>query len=164
VARAGARNVYIAGYYKDAGLILTQAKDLNTNQAFFGTTTVGDMQIVKLAGTAANGLVFSELMSLDPGKVESEEARKFVSDFRQRFGRDPGWAEAHGFDTALAILDAIGHGARTGDEIRAYLSSSSVPGVTGTIKFDSKGDIQGRKIAIKKIENGAATVLKVVGD
>ncbi|MEA2885049.1 MAG: branched-chain amino acid transport system substrate-binding protein [Bradyrhizobium sp.] len=164
VARAGARNVYIAGYYKDAGLILTQAKDLKTDQAFFGTTTVGDMQIVKLAGAAANGLVFSELMSFDPGKADSEMARKFVADFKQRFGREPGWAEAHGYDSALIILDAVGHGARTGDQIRAYLSSNSVAGVTGTVKFDSKGDIQGRRIAIKKIENGVATIVKVVGD
>jgi branched-chain amino acid transport system substrate-binding protein len=165
LTRAGAKNVYIAGYYKDAALLLTQANDLKTGQTFFGTTTVGDLQIVKLAGPAANGLVFSELMSFDLGKADSDVARKFISDFKQRFGRDPGWAEAHGFDSALIILDAIEHGARTSDKIRTYLSSSKgIAGVTGNIRFDKNGDIQGRKIAIKKIENGAPILVKVMGD
>jgi branched-chain amino acid transport system substrate-binding protein len=165
LARAGAKNVYIAGYYKDASLILTQAGDLKTGQTFFGTTTVGDAQIVKLAGTASNGLVFSELMSFEPGRIDSELTRRFLTDFEKRFGRQPGWAEAHGFDSALVILDSIDHGARTGDQVREYLSASKgIPGVTGTIRFDKNGDIQGRKIAIRRIENGTIHTIAVIGD
>ena len=64
----------------------------------------------------------------DPG------AKAFVERFTAAYGRAPGPTEAYAYDAAQLVAAASG-GGRNG--IATTLSSSTLAGVTGAIKFDA---------------------------
>ncbi len=73
------------------------------------------------------------------------ETRRFAERFRERVGQDPTDAVALAYDAFSVLLAGVRAGARTGDEMRAYLMSLGrerppFPGVTGPVEFDEHGD------------------------
>jgi branched-chain amino acid transport system substrate-binding protein len=74
------------------------------------------------------------------------EGRRFLAAYRERFGHRPGSPHALTYDAMGLVLTALGEGARTGPQIRDYLTSLGrgrppYPGISGPIVFDERGDV-----------------------
>jgi ABC-type branched-subunit amino acid transport system substrate-binding protein len=73
------------------------------------------------------------------------ETRRFAQRFRERMGLDPVDAVALAYDAFSVLLAGIREGARTGEEMRAYLMSlgrerPAYAGITGPVQFNEFGD------------------------
>jgi branched-chain amino acid transport system substrate-binding protein len=152
--------VYLIGYYKDVALALKQAKEMGIDTVFLGPTAVESPDLLKIAGDAAEGLVYPTIVDFDPADP-SERQRQFINKFKAAYGKEPDWASSHAYDATLVILETMKSGARTGEEIRAAIDARRMfEGVTGTIRFDENGDVIDKRVVIKTVKNGKFTVLQ----
>ncbi len=152
--------VYVIGYYKHLALALKQAKEMGIDTVFLGPTAVESPDLLKIAGDAAEGLVYLTIVDFDPADP-SERQRQFINKFKAAYGKEPDWASSHAYDATLVVLETMKSGARTGEEIRAAIDTRRVfEGVTGTIRFDENGDVVDKRVVIKTVKNGKFTVLQ----
>lgn len=146
--------VYLISYYKDAALALKQAKEIGLGVQFLGATAVESPELVKLAGTSAEGLIYPTIVDFDPANPNDSQ-RIFIENFRKAYNVDPDWAGSHAHDALIVIAEAMRAGARTGDEIRQAIDKRrEFSGVTGRIIFNDKGDVIDKPVAIKTVRNG----------
>lgn len=146
--------IYLISYYKDAALALRQAREIGIRQQFFGATAVESPELLKLAGAAAEGLIYPTIVDFDIQNPSSAQ-RKFIDRFHAAHGSDPDWASSHAYDAVIVIADAMRKGGTTGDEIRQEIDRRKVfSGVTGKIVFDANGDVVDKPVAMKTVRNG----------
>jgi branched-chain amino acid transport system substrate-binding protein len=77
----------------------------------------------------------------------TEVLRTFTRRYRERFGRDASASAALTYDAVRLAIAGIRTGARTGPDLRAYLSalgrsSPAYLGIAGPVVFDDDGDVQ----------------------
>src|ERR1035438_5222345 len=151
--------VYIISYYKDAALLLRQAREIGIKAQFLGATAVESKELIKLAGNAAEGLIYPTIVDFDPSNPNPRQ-KAFIDSFRAAYKNDPDWAASHTHDAVLVIAEAMKSGARSGDEIRQEIDRRhSFEGVTGSIVFDQNGDVVGKSVVMKIVRNGAFEML-----
>jgi branched-chain amino acid transport system substrate-binding protein len=154
--------VFYGGYYAEGGRLLKQLRDASVKAPFISDDGAADQKFVDSAGaTAAEGAVMT-LASGDITKVPA--ATKFVADYTAAFGTPPATYSAEGFDSASLILAAIAAGKTTGPDINTFVSAANFTGITKTIQFDSKGDVQGGGVYLYGIQSGKLTFLGLVDD
>lgn len=147
--------VYVAGYYKDTAALLRTAAELGIKSQFIGATAIEDENLIKLAGAAAEDIVYPLATGFDSSSSDST-SENFATEFQKRFGDEPGWMEAHAYDSFMLICDAIksSTGSVTGEAIRNHLDHlGTYHGVTGDIKFDENGDVI-RGVVYKTVKDG----------
>lgn len=155
LASSGADVIYIAGYYKDTAAILRTGTELGIKVQFIGATAIEDANLIKLAGTAAEGIVYPLATGFDASSSDLV-SKAFVTSFQKRFGDVPGWMESHAYDSFMLICDAIksSKGKVSGNAIRDHLDHlGTYRGVTGDIKFDGNGDVI-REVVLKTVRDG----------
>lgn len=79
--------------------------------------------------------------------TETPEVRAFVSRYMDRYGRAPGSGEILTYDATMLILAAVRNGARTGEEVRQFLtelgrSRPPLKGLSGPLFFSADGEIE----------------------
>lgn len=89
------------------------------------------------------GVLYVDFVDLN----ETEELRRFSARYHKRFGRFPSAGEVLSYDAMTALIAAINEGARTGTEVRKFLtelghSRPAIRGLTGPISFNSDGEIE----------------------
>ncbi len=136
--------VFLAGTMNETAALLRQAKELGVKTTFLGISTLYDPKFLKLAGDAANGVLFSSPM-FDPAS-QTPEMTNFVSAYHTKYGQAPDILAGYGYDTvniaALAIDQAAKNGGATPDNIKTALYAiKDYPGVTGKMSFDQNGDV-----------------------
>ena len=132
--------IYMAGYYKEFAKILKQAKELGVTAQFLSCGTFHEPEVLKLAGGAAEGVVFVQPYfdrnSNDP------VTKAFVNAYEARFNIEAGVYAAHGYDAARIVLEVIKQGKTSGEELRnGLLELEDFPGVTGKTTFIEGGDV-----------------------
>lgn len=135
--------VYVAGYFADSATVVRQAREIGLSVQFLGTTAVEDPKFLELAGEAAEGFIYPLATGFDASS-EEPTAKAFVTAYRQRFGSDPAWVEAHCYDAFMLLCRAMKgvSGDLTGASLKKAIDSlGEYPGVTGVIKFDENGDV-----------------------
>lgn len=146
--------VYLVSYYKDAGLVLKQAKEIGLKTQFFGATAVESPKLLEIAGDAADGLIYPIITDFDPDNPTSI-AKKFIEKFKKKFGVAPDWASSHAHDAVVVIAEAMKKGGATGTGIKKTIDSQRCfEGVTGKIVFDKNGDVIDKPVTIKTVKNG----------
>ena len=147
--------LYIAGYFADTATLCRQARDVGLAIPLLGTTAVEDPQFLKLAGASAEGMVYPLATGFDPSD-KGPVVASFVEAFKRKYGRDPGWVEAHAYDAFMLLCYAAERTDPpvTGTKMKAALDHmGDYHGVTGTIRFDANGDVV-KPIVLKTIHNG----------
>lgn len=147
--------IFIPGYYKSAGLIARQARELGITVPLLGGDGWSSPNLISGAGgpgKALEGCYFSDHYSPEDPAPEIQE---FVSKYRAKFGKVPGGLAALAYDAARLLFDAV---QRAGSVDRAAVQKAiaqtkDFKGVTGSITIDENGDA-------KK----AAVVLQIQGD
>jgi branched-chain amino acid transport system substrate-binding protein len=145
--------VYLAGYYKDGGAILKQAKEMGLNSKFLGSTTHEDPQLIKIAKDAADGLLYPYSTGYNANSSDVP-VQTFKTAFHEKYKRDPGLVAALGYDCARLVIDAVEYGGPSRQGIRDFFArTSNYEGATGRMAFDANGDVH-KPVLLKTVRNG----------
>lgn len=98
---------------------------------------------------AANILAADELENirvitpLFASRPDREQVRAWRERFKKRYGKDPIYTHAFGYDMASIIIDAAGRVKlpATPEQWIQALKSTDIMGITGPLKFDADGDL-----------------------
>ena len=159
--------ILVPNYCPEDGKIVTQARQMGYRGVFLGAD--GWSGITDYASAQdLEGCLYACSFAAS----EDERVQRFVSDYKAEYGEDPGNFDALGYDAAMVILGAIrsveeGGGAEYGTDdyrqaIIAAIASSTVEGVTGTIRYNGTGDPV-RPTTVLRFEGGAQKVYKTIG-
>ncbi|GHU50223.1 ethanolamine utilization protein EutJ [Clostridia bacterium] len=128
--------LFVPGYYQEAGLIISQARELGINVPILGADGFDSPILLELAGAAALSDVYfsNHYSSLDEDPV--------VKDFIQKYadannGESPGAFHALGYDLGKYIVDAIQRAGGADREAikNALASTENFVGVTGSFSM-----------------------------
>ncbi|HEV8241496.1 MAG TPA: penicillin-binding protein activator [Thermoanaerobaculia bacterium] len=116
------------------------------------------------AESGAEGLMVARLKGFDEGDPTPTQ-RQFRAEFRERFRAKPDWFAAHAYDAATMVLEGLRSGARTGEEVRAFLDHRrEFQGASGRILLDDNGDDVGKAVLLKVFSvGGHSPPTEVVG-
>jgi branched-chain amino acid transport system substrate-binding protein len=147
--------LFVAGYYPEGALIADQAKKVGLNVPKFGADGFDNADYIKLGGDAADD---TYLTAPFLAETAGPGAKKFIEDFKAKFGREVDWMSANAYDAAGMLLEAISKVGPDRVKIREYLAAMDTPekgykGVTGNNYFDANGDCQ-KPAFVKMVKGG----------
>jgi branched-chain amino acid transport system substrate-binding protein len=142
--------VYLGGMYNQWAVLIKQARAKGYKGMFMSDDGFDSPEAVNIAGQAlldGKGTYFSTVSgpaSLYPG------AAKFQTDFKAKFNHDPQPFAAQAYDSMGICLQAIANAAKANNNqiptraavAQAVRALKDYPGITGTINFNSKGDLK----------------------
>ena len=137
----GPEGIYLAGYYSDMAQALKEIRHLDPKVTILSTSSFGNPKTLEAAGEAAEGVIFPAIV-FNPESDDPTVAR-FVKAFRSRYGHDPDLWAAHGYDAVLIAAEAMRRaGGAVPDRVaQALLSIRDFPGASGSLGFDTEGDV-----------------------
>lgn len=153
--------IFYTGYYPETGMLLRQKKEMGWNVPMMGGDAANHEDLVKIAGSeAAAGYMF--VSPPLPQDLDTPEAKQFLESYKKRYNSLPVsvWAVLAG-DAFEAIKSALKAGADTPQALSAELKKiKSLPGLSGSIGFDSKGDRTGDFYRLYKVNDSGKFILQ----
>ena len=146
--------VLFTGYYPEAGLLLKQKKGMNWNVPFIGGDATNNVDLVKIAGKAAEGFYF--LSPPQPQDLDTADAKAFLADYQKKYNELPPsiWAVLAGDGFRVAVAGIAGAKSTDGGKVADYLHKDlkNFSGLSGPISFDAKGDREGEVYRVYKVD------------
>ncbi|MEM6457536.1 MAG: penicillin-binding protein activator [Acidobacteriota bacterium] len=135
------QGIYLAGYAEGIGRMIKQLR-LDGYQGKILTTSAFAAPIgIETAGDAAADAYLTQTVF----EVDSEYAhiQSFVNAYKEKYGEEPDLFAAHGYDTMMVLAEALRDKKPLPSELlKGMRGLSDHPGVTGSISFDERGDVQ----------------------
>jgi branched-chain amino acid transport system substrate-binding protein len=151
--------VFYGGYYQQAGPLVKQLRDAGNKATFVSDDGTNDPGFVAAGGPATAGSYVTCPCVPTPS---TPAGQAFATAYQAAANTAPGTYSAQGFDAANFILAAVRAGNTSGKAINSYLASHSFDGVTGTLKFDSQGEINAPQIEAYQVQNGSLNPTGVI--
>jgi branched-chain amino acid transport system substrate-binding protein len=154
VANVKPETIFIAGYYRDAGLMLKQAQGTWGEIPVIGGDGFDGPGLISLAGTVKNPIYFTTHFAADD---PSPLVRSFSDRYKQRFGQLPGAMAAVGYDALIVLADAIDRCKDPRDRkqlAEAIAATRGVKGVTGEISLDNPERTPKKSLVVVKVDGG----------
>lgn len=153
--------LFFTGYYPETGMLLRQKKEMGWNVPMMGGDAANHQDLVKIAGKdAAAGYFF--ISPPLPQDIDTPEAQQFLKDFKAKYQALPVsvWAVVAG-DACKALEAAFAAGKVEAEDIAEWLKQQkNLPGLTGPLGFDAKGDRVGEFYRTYKVNADGAFVLQ----
>ena len=131
--------VFLAGYPQEIPLLLRQAKEMGINKQFVCSSAFEDPQILKVAGNAAEEVIYDYPKQGDTAQLY---VKQFHSNYLKKYNELPGALSDNGFDALNLIRFAIKNSGSSGKNIKeGLLNIKNYPGVAGNTSYDQNGDI-----------------------
>ncbi|MDF3001643.1 MAG: transporter substrate-binding protein [Bacillota bacterium] len=150
-----AQAIFFPGSFTESALIMKQARQLGITLPFLGGDTWENPEIIRLAGEAAEGAVYSGFY--DSAAPLTDRGAEFLDAFAAEYGKDevPVGVSALGFDAYLLAIETIEKAATAaGPTLRDTLAATKdFEGATGLITLDENGDAV-KPAVIKSIQGG----------
>ena len=125
---------------------------MGVKQPIVGSDKMDSNQLWELAGEAANRVYVAS--TYDPSS-ESLEFLSFRRRFRERYGVEPSYDSTQGYEAFELLAQAIERSHTANPVVVATtLRTSTWKGLFGEFSFNLNGDALGRKILIKRMQNG----------
>ncbi len=153
--------VFFTGYYPEAGLLLRQKSEMGWNVPFMGGDASNHQDLVKIAGNkAAKDYVF--ISPPLPQDLDSKEAAQFLADYKAKYNTIPlSVYSILAGDAFKALAAAIEAGKKTPADIMAFLPTlKGLPGFSGEVGFNAKGDRVGEFYRAYKVDDKGAFILQ----
>lgn len=158
---AGPDLVFYTGYYPETGMLLRQKRELGWNVPMMGGDASNHQDLVKVAGPdAAAGYFF--ISPPLPQDMDTAGARTFLDSYRKRYEALPVsvWAVLAG-DAFKAIEGALAAGKAAPEDMAAWLrQQKDLPGLSGTLGFDEKGDRVGEFYRVYTVDDKGSFALQ----
>jgi len=156
--------VFFGGMDAVGGPMLKQMKSLGLSAKFMGGDGICTTELVKLAGDA---MADGQVVCAEAGGVDGA-LKKGMDDFglkyKKRFNDDVKLYAPYVYDAVSVMVDAMQR-AKSSDPAKYLPELAKTPGykgVTGTISFDSKGDIKNGALTLYTYKAGKRDQLAVV--
>ncbi|MFA6421858.1 MAG: ABC transporter substrate-binding protein [Candidatus Buchananbacteria bacterium] len=144
--------VYIAGMAPDMGLIINQANELGIKTQWLASPGAENSKILEITKGAAEGLIFTTPLFRSDSK--NEQVEKFVENYRKKYGEDPDFASANGYDVIKLVNDMINKYGYDADKIKAGLYGVvNFDGMGGTFSFDQFGEVE-KPVMFRTVKDG----------
>ncbi len=154
--------VLFTGYYPEAGLLLKQKKGMNWNVPLIGGDATNNVDLVKIAGKAAEGFYF--LSPPQPQDLDTADAKAFLADYQKKYNELPPsiWAVLAGDGFRVAVAGIAGAKSTDGGKVADYLHKDlkNFSGLSGPISFDAKGDREGEVYRVYKVDSEGKFVMQ----
>ncbi len=135
IVQAKPEVLYVPDFYNDVGLIAKQARELGFKGAMVGVDGWDSPELVKIAGDAIEGGVFTNHYSKDDSRPVVQD---FVKRYQEKYKSDPDALAALAYDGANILFDAIKRAGKTdAAAIRDALQATDSDGVIGKITYDA---------------------------
>ncbi|MDB6038306.1 MAG: ethanolamine utilization protein EutJ, partial [Verrucomicrobiales bacterium] len=152
--------ICVPGYYNEAGLITSQARQLGITVPLFGGDGWEAEELLQIGGKAMEGTYYSTHYSPeDPNPAVQE----FVKKFRAKYNSTPDAMAALGYDSALVLVDAIKRAGTTdGPKLRdAIAATKDFQGVTGKTTIDAQRNAS-KSAVIITIKDGKFKLVETI--
>ena len=153
--------VFFTGYYPETGMLLRQKKEMSWNVPMMGGDAANHQDLVKIAGPEAAAGYFFISPPL-PQDMDTQEAKDFLAAYKARYDSVPVsvWAVLAG-DAYKALEAALSAGKADPEAMAAWLKElKDMPGLSGTLGFDAKGDRVGEFYRTYVVNNAGAFELQ----
>ena len=130
------------GTNKNSRAIIDNLKAINYHLQIFGTTTLLNEENFQEKD-------FTDINFVSPDAAERPEAIAFRKEYQKSYGSVPGVVAKLAFDGMNLLIQATGNTNFDRETIQKALLKIKSEGVTGTIKFDDKGNRIGVPYIIK---------------
>lgn len=153
--------LWYTGYYPEFGLLVKEYVSLAPSYKINGVSADVDPSVIKVAGQAlANpGVTVNTLPTTE--FIHNGKNDSFTKAYQARFGGPPGDYSSYEYDGMMALAQAIKNNGGNTDAkgLNSQLHKVSIEGITGSVKFDSKGDRPAPQfLAVKATGNPPAFV------
>ncbi len=156
--------VFFGGMDAVAGPMLQQMKKLGINASFMGGDGLCSDSMARLSGDA---MVDGRVICAEAGGVEAQQQKgmdDFRAAYRRRFGIDVLTYAPYTYDALLTMVAAMQQaGSPDPAKYLPVLAKIKYKGVTGTVAFDARGDVQDGVLTIYTFKGGKrhrVTVMK----
>jgi len=148
----GADVALFMGEYTAGALFAKQAKNLGLTAQIVCGSGCSNPKLIEIAGPAAEGLW--ALTTFDPNDERPAQAA-FIKKYTSRYKDAPGEWAAHSYDIIYLVKKAYEMGGTNRASLIQKLHAvKAFPGITGTIQFDEKGDVSGKKVMVLVVKGG----------
>lgn len=135
--------LFYTGYYPEYGLLVKEYVSLAPSFKLNGDSADVDPSVIKVAGTALDnpGVTINTLPTTE--FIHNAQNDAFTAKYKSKYGADPGDYSSYEYDGMMALAQALkDDGGKTdAKDLNAALHKVSIStAITGSIKFDSKGD------------------------
>lgn len=143
--------LFLLGYPTDMGTNLKQMAEMGLGTRGFAPNSFEGEEIIKIAGSAADGVVY-----VYPVIPDSRHSAQVRAAFQARYSRDMNVYNGMGYDAVKILAAALSDSNGTsGDGLKdALYRIRDFAGVTGTITFDKNGDVVDRPMEARVVRNG----------
>ena len=155
--------LFFAGIYNQAGVFFKQARAAGYTGTFLGTDGMDSSELATLAGdalTTDGGMYYTAVAG--PASAYPKAAQ-FAADFEAEFGAAPQPFSAQAYDSAGICLagiqdaaDAAGGAMPTRAAVANAIRAVKYEGITGSLEFDSIGDLPVANYFIIKVNATSA--------
>lgn len=133
--------VYLAAYASGIGAMIQELRRLDFQGRILTTSAFAATAAIAEVGQDAEGVLLTQTV-FDPDS-EHAHVQKFVQAYQAKYGEAPNLFSAHGYDAMKVLAAAIEGQPLLPDKVRDGLRDNiqEFPGVTGSIRFNEKGDV-----------------------
>ncbi|MCX7654118.1 MAG: ABC transporter substrate-binding protein [Fervidobacterium sp.] len=143
----------------EGALIINQARSLGMKQNILGSDTWDAPLFYLELDSSAENVYFSSMF--DTKAKLSDKTPSFVEKYKSRYGGEPSYLVAYGYDAYMVVVDSIKRAnSLNPEEIRRALITTNYTGVTGNIRFDQNREAL-TDVIIKSIKKGKAEVVSI---
>lgn len=157
ISGTGAEAIFLAGYDADTGLFTRQLRQQGIDLPIYSGAQVATQGFLDVAGSAAEGTVFStNFVVTDP------DVSDFVARYEDRYGSAPNHAVPSAYLITVGLLtalDSVG-GDASSEDLRDALRDTTLQTEFGDIRFDENGDLVEPRVLIAVIEDGQPQILE----
>lgn len=148
--------VFYGGYIAEAAPLLKQMRDAGIDAPFVGGDGLYGADFGNAVGDAGEGAVV--MCPCAP----IEEDSTFAADYEEEFGSAPGAYAAEGYDAMSVFLAALDDGARTREDVEAFVDDYTGEGLSKEIAFDENGDVPQENVSYWAYKNEGGTLVPEV--
>jgi branched-chain amino acid transport system substrate-binding protein len=153
--------IFVPGYYTEAGLIVSQARQLGITVPIFGGDGWEAPELIQIAGTALEGTYYSTHFSAEN---QEPKIQKFVQAYRTKNnGETPDAMAALGYDSVMVLADALKH-ANTTESAKlrdAIAATKDYDGLTGKTTLNAQRDAT-KSAVIITVKDGKFKYLETI--
>ncbi|WP_426101320.1 branched-chain amino acid ABC transporter substrate-binding protein [Massilia sp. TSP1-1-2] len=147
--------VFFGGMDAVAGPMLQQMKKLGIKASFMGGDGLCSDSMARLSGDA---MADGQVICAEAGGIEAAQQKgmdDFRAAYRKRFGIDVLTYAPYAYDALLTMVDAMRQaGSPDPSKYLPVLAKIRHQGVTGTVAFDARGDVQNGVLTIYTFKGG----------
>lgn len=154
--------VFTSGYYKQAGLVCRQAKDLGLKAQILGEEGFDSPKFIEIAGESAEGVIIVTNLNRDDKRSHVQE---FLRSYKERYGLDADMVGASSYDAFMIVAHAIQQAGTDPKAIRKALADlRDYDAITGKIsRFNRIGEVT-KPVQVQIVKGGKFRYYAVVDD